>query len=81
MKWLHESILKLSMWSAERLYGARVTQVDVWFDGGRKVCLMTADEQRKLIRVAKELNQNWTQKEKDELQEAIKRIRSEEING
>ena len=81
MKWLHESILKLSMWSAERLYGERVVQVDVWFEGGRKVCLMTVDEQRKLIRVAKELNKNWTQKEKDELQEAIKRIRSEEING
>lgn len=81
MKWFHESILKLSMWSAERLYAESVVQVDVWFDGGRKVCLMTNDEQQKLVRVAKELQNNWTEEEKEALQEAIKRIRGDEING
>lgn len=81
MKWFYESILKLSMWAAEKLYNDQVSQVDVWFEGGRKVCIMTAEEQEKLIRVSKNLQDNWTDAEREELRKAIQRIREDEISG
>ncbi|WP_333620323.1 hypothetical protein [Pantoea septica] len=78
MKILWNALLHLSAFAAEKLYGEKVTQVDIWLESGRRLMLMDRDESERLARVSKQLNDAWTEQEKDELRQAISAIRQHE---
>lgn len=78
---IYKLLLKASIWAASKIYKEEVVQVDIWFDGGRRVMVMSKDEQDKLVYMARQLNTNWTDQEKEELKTAIRKIRGEELNG
>lgn len=78
---IYKLLLKASIWAASKIHKEEVVQVDIWFDGGRRVMVMSRDEQDKLVYMARHLNTNWSDQEKEELKTAIRKIRREELNG
>lgn len=81
MTWLYELLLKLSITAAKKIYKEEVEQVDVWFKGGKQVCLMSRDSAQQLKRVAENLRDEWTPEQVDRLKAAITSIRKDEDNG
>lgn len=78
MKIIWNTLLHLSAYAAQKLYGEKVNQVDVWLESGRKLMLMDRSEADKLIRVSRVLNESWTEAEKEDLRKAIQSIRNSE---
>ncbi|WP_033750818.1 hypothetical protein [Pantoea sp. NGS-ED-1003] len=78
MKIFWNTLLHLSAFAAQKLYGEKVTQVDVWLESGRQLMLMDRDESERLVRVCKNLKSEWTEQQKQELREAIYSIRQHE---
>lgn len=78
MKILWNALLHASAFAAEKLYGEKVTQVDVWLESGRQLMLMDRDESDRLVRVSRQLKDEWTEQEKEELRQAISAIRQHE---
>ena len=78
MKIIWNALLHLSAYAAQKLYGERVTQVDVWLESGRKLMLMDRDESEKLVRVSRQMQDEWTEQEKEDLRLAIRSIRQHE---
>lgn len=78
MKLIWNALLHLSAFAAQKLYGEKVTQVDVWLESGRQLILMDRDETERLVRVSRQLQDEWTEKEKEELRQAISAIRQHE---
>lgn len=81
MKIIWNALLHASAYAAKKLYGEKVTQVDVWLESGRKLLLMDRTESAKLAIVARELSGEWTEQERDELRKAIAHIRKHEREG
>ncbi|MGP2520481.1 hypothetical protein ACTUSX_11410 [Pantoea ananatis] len=75
MKFIWKALLHSSAYAAQKLYGEKVTQVDVWLESGKKLLLMDQSESERLQVVAKLLNDSWTDDEKSRLQSAIREIR------
>ena len=78
MKILWNALLHASAFAAEKLYGEKVTQVDVWLESGRQLMLMDRDESERLVRACRQLKSVWTEQEKEELRKAIAHIRKHE---
>lgn len=78
MKILWKTLLHLSAFAAQKLYGEKVSQVDVWLESGRKLMLMDRDESDRFVSTCRQLNSEWTEKQKQELRKAIARIRRDE---
>ncbi|MCZ4057810.1 hypothetical protein O3W44_01550 [Pantoea sp. LMR881] len=78
MKIIWNALLHLSAYAAQKLYGERVAQVDVWLESGKQLMLMDRDESEKLVRVSRQLRDEWTEQEKEDLRLAIHRIREHE---
>lgn len=78
MKLIWNALLHLSAFAAQKLYGEKVTQVDVWLESGRQLILMDRDESERLVRVCRHMKDEWTEKEKEELRQAISAIRHHE---
>lgn len=75
MKFIWKALLHASAFAAEKLYKSQVSQVDVWLGDGRKLMLMSREEEGRLKTVAKTLSGSWTEEEKRELSKAIAGIR------
>lgn len=78
MKILWKTLLHLSALAAQKLYGEKVTQVDVWLESGRKLMLMDRDESDRFVSTCQQLKSEWTEQQKQELRKAIARIRQDE---
>lgn len=78
MKLIWNALLHLSAFAAQKLYGERVTQVDIWLESGKKLMLMDRDESEKLARVSRLLQDEWAEQEKEDLRLAIRSIREHE---